>query len=703
VMVSFGSAAADLAASLDVQVSTPASSIAVGDLDGSGTADVLVATVPGVQTFLGATDRSLDPFSYPIGTLTPSAPILLGVATDLDPSTESDDVLFAWSDRIGFAIAGTPTVSVLPDPTGPVPASASVLAGLPVARLTANYNLGTPPATQDPTLEIALAYVGTQQIFLFSASTTPVAINDTGTVLDTGGLLNPGSSVFFGDFNGDGCRDLAAVAGAAGRVVVFRNIVGAGCTGTFAAVAELFTPPAGTRLFAAADLTADGITDLVTSAGIYEVTGIGQAALISNAGLAYEGAIVVDINGDGALDIAAFRESQPDVEVVVNAGNGVFNRFVVPTPNPVQRLAAGDFDGDLTEDIAFLELDSSGDTVYTLSVAFGAFHGPPGARVPMDRFAGISGMVAANVVSASGEPDAVDDLIVVESGDPMEATVLFGSGARAMTSPLLLMGDFVERPQAIVVGALDQAAGLDLFTIGSNGTAFLFSGDNTGAFTVAGSAPWAQDFGTGDAAWATGDLDADGKDEVIAAERRTRVGGSKVLRFTPADGVPTDALFGQIDGFSGAHTAAIVDLDGDGDLDVLVTFDGLPNSAGALFVGWNHGGDVAALAEVSTAAGCIDAVPTVLDTDAQPELVALCRVVGGDGKERFELRAFDAPEPDTLIARSEVLGVSTGGPTTRLLAADVDGDGLDDLVVSTKGQEVADVRVFLQHDVHDLE
>jgi hypothetical protein len=102
--------------------------------------------------------------------------------------------------------------------------------------------------------------------------------------------------------------------------------------------------------------------------------------------------------------------------------------------------------------------------------------------------------------------------------------------------------------------------------------------------------------------------------------------------------------------------------------------------------------------------GCIAAVPITLDGDAQPEMIALCRFgeISG-GIKRFQFRRFDAVEPETLIAASEPLGESSGGRSTRLLTGDVDGDGLDDVIVSTKGFETADVRVFIQSDQHDLD
>ena len=711
--VNFGSEQADLAATLDGLVSTPETALVLGDLDESGTDDVLLATTPGVETFHGAPDRTIDPFSYPIVDFEPGAGLLLGAATDVDPEVMADDVVFAWADRIGFVLAGNNVTRMLPDPTGPVPGNAAALAApLPVARLAESQLDAAPPATQDPTVEVALGYLGTQEIFLYSLSSDPLAIEDTGVVLDAGGLLNAGSGMFFGWFDGDHCVDLLVHAGAGvGRYVVFRGTpILDTCTGVLRAPVDLHVLATDTRLFGVADLDGDGITDLVTSEGLYRVDGTGPWTLtmVASAGIPYEGAQVVDLNGDGAPDVVAFRESQPDAEVLINAGFA-FNRFVIPTSDPVLRLAAGDFDGDLTSDVAIVELDSSGDEpVYTVSVSFGQFHGPPGERVTMDRFDGLAGVVSANVVSSSGGIDAVDDLIVLEQVETaMEATVLFGSGARAMTSPLTLIADdSVERPVSLVLGELDGAPGLDLFAVGHKTTAFLFSGDGAGGFADAGQAPWPGDFAVNDALWASGDLDGDGVGEIAAAERNTReIGPSKIILFTPDLGALGAQILAEPGQFAGAHALQLADIDGDGDLDLLVAFDTLADEEGSLQIGWNDGSGIGELERLPDGDGCIDAVPISLDGDGQPELVALCRFgeIGAGGIKRYQLRRFDAVEPETLIAASESLGESSGGRSTRLLTGDIDGDGLDDLIISTTGFEAADVRVFLQTDRHELD
>ncbi len=726
VQVSFGSTQADLASSVVTQVSTSGSGLEVGDVDGDGFDDVLIATAPGIQTFLGAADRALDPFSYPQIGFPGSASFVLGYSVDLTPGNPEEEVLTIWKNLIGFPVVIGQAPQVITLPAAPVGVDPEDQAGRLVVPAIGRLSESRTVANDvDNTLEIALGYVATQTISIYAASRGPIDINDSGASLDAGAVLRSGSGLFFGYFDGDGCRDLIANVGTTtSKLVVFRGTAAAlDCTGALRPAIDLIDFQADTslRVLAVEDFDGDGISDLVTSRGVYRVTGTGPWAItaVSTVTEPYLDAVIVDINGDGALDAAAFHESLPDVDVLINAssvGVPVFNRFVVPTGDAVLRLAAGDFDGDLTDDVAIVETDSQTGGL-TVSVSFGEFHGPPSARVVMDRFPALVGFLAASVVGSSGESDAVDELIIAEADtldDEIDITILFGSGARAMTAPLVLANEETmqpaeESPVALVVGGFEGEAALDLFTVGfgenASGSAYLFEGDGTGGLNQKEREDWPRTFDSSDAVWAAGDVDGDGLDEIAAGEsqsRRLEPGPSTLLLFPPHPEQVGDPLLGLVSDKLGVHAMAFSDLDADGDLDLLIAFDAKPTDLEdeTLLVAWNSGGELAEPRELPGSAGCIDAVPLQLDTDTGPELIALCRT-SAVATVQFDLRRFDAVEPETLVATTDPVVRVPGARTTRLRVGDIDGDGLDDVIVSTRGGEAADVGILLQHDVHD--
>jgi hypothetical protein len=705
IQVRFGSASADLATSLDVLVATPQRALAVADLDGNGAADLLVATTPGVQTFLGAADRSLDPFSYPADDFTPPAEQARAAGVLLAGSASAHQLLVAWADRIGFPRSPLPgAIAPLPPRAGG-PADAALLAGLPVGALAAGRS-GPGPAAA---LDVLLGYAGDTTVHHVRISAPPLTTEDLGVGLALGGSLVAGSAMVLGFFDGDDCLDLLAhVTGGAGagRLVILRGTPGAAaCTGALRPAVDFAPLPIDEKLLAAADLDGDGVTDLVTSERLFALPGevpVLQGRTLALAGAAYAGAEVVDLNGDGLLDVAAFRASLPDVEVLINAG-GAFNRFVVATDEPVVRLAAGDFDGDLTPDLAIVELDAAAAGArYTLGVSFGQFRGPPGERIVMHRFGRFAGLAAGHVVGPGGELDAVADLFVLEPiPDPgrLQLTVLMGSGARAMTSPLLLQAGLqLQSPDVLVVGQLDDQPGLDLLAIGDRRTVFPFTGDGAGGF-ASSAEPWPLPFPVGGAVWSSGDLDGDGVDEIIAVERAPRSpgAGTRLLVLAASPGVASLAVVTELDVPAGVHALELVDVDGDGDLDVLLSLDGAAGDAGGVRIGWNAGGRIARLAPLPGGDDCSDAVVLQLDGDLPPELVALCHSPG-----QYLLRRFDAVEPETLVASSAPLGTVPGEQRsrTRLFAGDVDGDGLVDLLVKVRRGPLDEVHVFRQLDVH---
>jgi hypothetical protein len=705
-MVGFGSEELDLASQLDTQVASPATALDVADLDADAIDDVLVAIPAGVQTFLGTGDRGLDPFSYPIDFLTEASGSVRGVAVDRVGA--SQDVVIAWNDQIALAIEGG--AIPLPDTIGPDPADANDLVPIQAARLAIPRGDGND--VTDATTELALGYAGRLQIHIYQVHPSAPVLGDPGRSHPLGGQLSAGSLILFGYFDEDDCLDLLAHTGTGiGELVLLRGTPsGDACTGLLGEASAVTPLILDRRVLAAGDFDGDGVSDLVLDSGVHRVqTGpVWELVPLTSTVLdPYEGAQVLDINGDGAPDVAAFREGAPDVDVLINAGGGVFNRFVVPTSQPVQRLAAGDFDGDLTQDLAIGQIDNvAGEETldYSVSVSFGDFMGPPGPATIMDHFDALTAVIPARI----NPGDAVDDLLVTEQlpDDVIAATVLFGSGARAMIAPLVFPDD-QSAPEAVVVGNHDADDDVDLFAI-TRESAYLFLGEGDGGLTLAVQEPLPPllPVAVGGAVWAAGNIDDDGVGELAAAERGDRTGPTVAVVLFDADPMALSGTsLASLDGYDGAHSIAFTRLDTDADLDLLVAFDTTSASRPGLFAGWNGGGgELDQLVELPGSEGCIDAVTIQLDGDDEQELIAMCRIPDApeDRKDRMEIRRFDAVEPNTLTPFGDPLFEVDGGPLTRLLAGDVDGDGLTDLILATRGSG-SKIRVFAQRDQHELE
>lgn len=184
-----------------------------------------------------------------------------------------------------------------------------------------------------------------------------------------------------GDFDENGILDVAA-ANAAGVTVQ----LGGGSAGvwnqTFLAPVSIALP--GARALAAADWDEDGITDLlVTHAdGLYWLRGLGSGgvgtggfgaatALMSSPGLDYQGIAVADMSSDGVLDVVTTVPGTDRTLVLLQevagdgAGTGVIGGsrqlFVQDRP---ERVAVADVNGDAVPDVLTLNRGSGSVTVH---------------------------------------------------------------------------------------------------------------------------------------------------------------------------------------------------------------------------------------------------------------------------------------------------------------------------------------------------
>ncbi|MBS2026729.1 MAG: VCBS repeat-containing protein [Deltaproteobacteria bacterium] len=181
-------------------------------------------------------------------------------------------------------------------------------------------------------------------------------------------------------------------------------------------------------------------------------------------------------------------------------------------------------------------------------------------------------------------------------------------------------------------------------------------------------------------ALAVGDLNGDGRADVAST---TGLGAISILMNDGTGAFPAHVEYATA--YSGADLrgVAMVDLDGDGNLDV-ITIDA-SNSALEVFMGRGDGGVVTPPATYGTAQGPLDLAVGDFNHDGVPDVATACQYGVSGGVSvllGFGDGGFDSALP------------TLGGESASIAAGDVDGDGNLDLVATVLGSTPS-VAVFL--------
>ncbi len=586
---------------------------AVGDVSGDGKPDLVIANAKAntVSVALNKGDGTFAPKKDYFTDTTPACVVIADVNGDGKPDLVT-------------ANFGSTTVSVLfNNGNGTFAARKDYAVGThPAAIAVADFNGDGKPdivaANFDSNTVSFLPNIG---LGAFGAK-TDIAVG-SGPI-----------SIAAADFNGDGKPDFVTANNVSNTVSIVRGLG----NGTFAAKAD-YTIGNFPESVSVGDVNGDGKPDIVTAnyfgGSVNVLLNNGTGGIVTNSALTLEKGIfsvaLADVNGDGKLDLIATNADNNNVSVLRNLGSGSFGaRAVYGVASLPYCVAAGDVNSDGKLDIVIANYGSDNAIVLQNS----------GNGVFAARSDTPTGTQALSTALADFNGDGKPDLVTANFGtatrnygNTLSVYLNNGSGYSLKTdytvglAPTCVVAADVNgdgRPDLIATTSIKYDAATNKYLSDYTVSVLLNRGDGTFAPRV--------DYGGGNLYVAVGDLNGDGKPDIVTVDG---IDSIVLVLYNVGNGAFT-GLYGYGVG-RGPVCVTLADVNGDGRLDIITANDETYDSATGQYVSGHS-------------------VSVLLNT----------------GSGNFPATTSFAPKTDYPV----------GGRTNYVTVGDVDGDGRPDIAVS---------------------
>jgi len=609
-----------------------ASSIAISDLEGDGKPDIAITVYAGPNPYVNglfifkntgnnndismAAAYQINTIDYP---LTVSAGDLDGDAKpDLAVWNVADNVVpiyyvtvhrnkseggtFRFDSQVKLASAGDPIGSIIADIDGD--GKTDLMTANNANGLISFFRNQSQLACAAPSFEPAI-------VTSFTPSSGPIGT----TVVISGSNFSPNPSnniVLFG-----GTKALVISASSTSLTV----IVPAGATDQPLSVTTNQLTGYANKAF---------IVTFPNSCPYFSATSFAEKVDYT-AGSEPRSVVTGDLDGDGKPDVAVANSNSKSISLFRNTSqNGAVSfaqKTDLATEGTAFSVAIGDINGDGKPDLVATNSNTG-------TVSIFENKSTPGVLAFANRVDIYAGYTPRAVAIADLDGDGRADLVVTNTYNtflanyPAYVSVLRNVGNRG-TVAFAYVSDYVvgNEPYSIAVGDLNGDGKPDLAVANVNSSSVsVFRNTST-----SGTIMFAQriDYASGKGPWsvALGDLDADGKADMVVANNFS--GGTvSILKNTAISGTIAFAQPQELFGINNPTGVALGDFDGDGKLDLSITSSA--TGVVSIFKNVSQSGTIAFSAKVSYETGTDPSSLSIADFngDGKPDLVAANKSAG---------------------------------------------------------------------------
>jgi hypothetical protein len=495
----------------------------------------------------------------------------------------------------------------------------------------------------------------------------------------------PATSSVLADFNGDGKLDLASWQGGSSTVLsVTLDVAGSAPTTINTPVCSSI----GAGPFAVGDVNNDKKPDVVMSCTGYIAVLIGKGdgtfqapVYYANQGGTYTTPALVDLKGDGYLDVAIVTAlgNTTSLTVYLNEGSaapGTYgapkNYSLGPVSGAIYGPVSGDFNGDGKQDLLVL-------TDTNLIVSYG--NGDDTLQAAQTQALPTSTNFQTAAVGDFNHDGATDVAYTALSeccspGVPGNVQILLGSSNGVFAKGTTLSIEPSPLVPSVAATQLTNDGNLDLITSG-NGITTVFRGDGKGGFTQGAS------YGASGVP-IVGDLNGDGKPDLLLEALGTPTGAGFYLLYGNGDGtfqgvptVPTNTNGNMV----------YADLNGDGIADAVYQTSALDASGDSSIVsalGRGDGTFTILNQAISLGGGGLSSLAMGdFNGDRKPDLAVVTGNTGcpAPSGNNGKLSIYLGNGNGTFGTAISVTGLPSDAGLSAAVAGDFNGDGKLDLVI----------------------